>query len=75
MKNPRNGKNQRTGVNVLPYMLATATVFHLERSALNADADKNAVKVNAVVDPIEKRKVEEEKEDEEDDAPENTMSL
>jgi hypothetical protein len=35
-------------------------VSHLERSALNTDACKNAVKVNAVVDPIEKRNVKEE---------------
>jgi hypothetical protein len=41
-------------------MLITAAVFHLERSALNTYAYWNTVKVNAVVDPIEKRKVEEE---------------
>ena len=41
-------------------MSVTAAVFHLERSALNADAYPNAVKVHAVVDPIEKRKVKEE---------------
>jgi hypothetical protein len=55
MKDPRNGKNQRTGVNVLLGMVVTAAVSHLERSALNADAPPNAV-----VDPIEKRKVKEE---------------
>ena len=41
-------------------MLVTAAVSHLERSALNTDAPPNTVKVNAVVDPIEKRKVKEE---------------
>jgi hypothetical protein len=49
-------KNQRTGVDVLSCMVVTAVVFHLERSALNTDAKKNAVKVNAVVDPIAKKK-------------------
>jgi hypothetical protein len=58
-------KNQRTGVDVLAYMFVTAAVFHLETSALNADAELNAVKVNAVVDPIEKRKVKEETKNEE----------
>jgi hypothetical protein len=53
-------KNQRTGVDVLFCMFFTAAVSHLERSALNTDAYWNAVRVNAVVDPIEKRKVEEE---------------
>ena len=38
-------KNQRTGVDVLAYMLFTAAVSHLERSALNTDAPWNAVKV------------------------------
>jgi hypothetical protein len=31
-------KNQRTGVDVLPPMVVTAAVSHLERSALNTDA-------------------------------------
>jgi hypothetical protein len=53
---PKDRKNQRTGVDVLPPMVVTAPVSHLERSALNADAYSNAVKVNAVVDPIEKEK-------------------
>ena len=53
-------KNQRTGVDVLFCMFVTAAVSHLERSALNADARWNTVKVNAVVDPIEKNKVKEE---------------
>ena len=38
-------KNQKTGVDVLCCMFVTAAVFHLERSALNADADWNAVEV------------------------------
>jgi hypothetical protein len=53
---PKERKNQSTGVDVLSDMLVTAAVSHLERSALNADARKNAVEVNAVVDPIEKEK-------------------
>jgi hypothetical protein len=59
MKDTRNGRNKE--MDVLQYMLVTFAVFHLERSALNTDADRNAVKVNAVVDPIEKEKVEEER--------------
>ena len=47
-------EEQTSGVDVLACMLVTAAVSHLERSALNADAAKNAVKVNAVVDPIGK---------------------
>ena len=66
MKDTRNRKNERTGVDVLVSMFVTAAVTHLERSALNTDAELNAVKVNAVVDPIEKRKVKEETKKKED---------
>ena len=38
-------KKQTSGVDVLESMLVTAAVFHLERSALNAYAIENAVKV------------------------------
>ena len=38
-------QNKRGGMDVLSSMLVTAAVFHLERSALNANADKNAVEV------------------------------
>ena len=38
-------QNKRGGVDVLCCMVVTAAVFHLERSALNADAPENAVKV------------------------------
>jgi hypothetical protein len=38
---PKERKNQRTGVDVLDPMLVTATVFHLERSALKAPAEPN----------------------------------
>ena len=53
---PKERKNQSTGVDVLPNMVDTAAVSHLEMSALNTDACWNAVKVNAVVDPIGKKK-------------------
>ena len=36
-------------------MPITAAVFHLERSALNADAPENAVEVNAMVDAIQNK--------------------
>ena len=36
-------EEQRTGVDVLPPMFATFAVSHLEMSALNAEADWNAV--------------------------------
>ena len=36
-------------------MLVTFAVFHLERSALNADALSNDVEVNAMVDPIQNK--------------------
>ena len=36
-------EEQRTGVDVLAYMLFTFAVSHLERSALNTSADINAV--------------------------------
>ena len=36
-------------------MVVTFAVFHLERSALNTDADPNAVEVNAMVDPIQNK--------------------
>ena len=42
-------------MDVLPNMLVTAAVFHLERSALNADALENAVEIKAMVDPIQKQ--------------------
>ena len=38
-------EEQKSGVDALSRMVVTAAVFHLERSALNADADMNAVKV------------------------------
>ena len=43
MKDTRNGRTKE--VDVLDLMSVTAAVFHLERSALNADALENAVKV------------------------------
>ena len=48
-------KEQRCAVDVLDPMVVTATVFHLERSELNADAEANAVEVNATVDPIQNK--------------------
>ena len=36
-------------------MVVTAAVFHLERSELNADAELNAVEVNAMVDAIQNK--------------------
>ena len=36
-------------------MSVTFAVFHLERSELNTDAPKNAVEVNAMVDPIQNK--------------------
>jgi hypothetical protein len=47
-------QKQEGAVDVLYCMFVTAAVSHLERSALNTAACWNAVKVNAVVDPIEK---------------------
>ena len=48
-------KNQRSGVDVLLRMVVTAAVFHLEMSALNADASLNTVEVNAMVVPIQNK--------------------
>ena len=36
-------------------MFVTAAVFHLEMSPLNAEAEANAVEVNAMVDVIQKQ--------------------
>ena len=36
-------------------MFVTFVVFHLEISELNTDALKNAVEVNAMVDPIQNK--------------------
>ena len=45
-------------MNVLRYMFVTAAVFHLERSALNAEASRNAVggcRCRVMVDTIQKK--------------------
>ena len=42
-------------MDVLDPMYVTFAVFHLERSELNTDALKNAVEVNAMVDPIQNK--------------------
>jgi hypothetical protein len=39
-------QRKKGGVNVLPPIFVTATVFHFERSALNATAQLNAVGEN-----------------------------
>ena len=54
MKNTKT-EEQRSGVDVLPLMVVTFAVSHLERSELNADARLNAVEVNAMVDPIQNK--------------------
>ena len=41
-------ESQRSAVDVLDSMLTTFAVFHLERSALNTDAELNTVEVNAM---------------------------
>jgi hypothetical protein len=38
-----NNRKKEGGVDVLAYMFVTAAVSHLERSALKAEADWNAV--------------------------------
>ena len=54
-------ESQRSVADVLDSMLATFTVFHLERSELNTDAPLNAVEVNAMVDPSKTSQEEEER--------------
>ena len=51
-------QNKRGGVDVLSCMVVTAAVFHLEMSALNAEADWNAVggcRCRVMVGPIQKK--------------------
>ena len=48
-------QNKRGGVDVLYFIFVTAAVFHLEMSALNADASLNTVEVNAMVVPIQNK--------------------
>ena len=58
MKRSKGQQNKRGGVDVLYRMSVTAAVFHLEMSALNAEAEPNAVggcRCRVMVDTIPKK--------------------